>query len=154
MTSLKSKVLAAIAGSTMLAGMAFANAPVAAVHALAYPLGGHFHVPHGLSNALVLPHVLEFNMPSAEGLYAEIGPLIFPELAGKSDSAIGQGMIDGFKALGPKLGMQSTLAEVGVNHNHLPMLAEDSMKQTRLLVNTPREMTYDAALAIYTAARN
>ncbi|MEM1317802.1 MAG: iron-containing alcohol dehydrogenase [Pseudomonadota bacterium] len=139
---------------SMLAGMAFANAPVAAVHALAYPLGGHFHVPHGLSNALVLPHVLEFNMPSAEGLYAEIGPLIFPELAGKSDAEIGQGMIDGFKALGPKLGMQSTLAEVGVNHNHLPMLAEDAMKQTRLLVNNPREMTYDAALAIYTAALN
>ena len=51
---------------SMLAGMAFANAPVAAVHALAYPLGGHFHVPHGLSNALVLPYVLEFNMPEAE----------------------------------------------------------------------------------------
>ena len=53
---------------SMLAGMAFANAPVAAVHALAYPLGGHFHVPHGLSNALVLPYVLEFNMPEARPL--------------------------------------------------------------------------------------
>jgi len=51
---------------SMLAGMAFANAPVAAVHALAYPIGAIFHVPHGLSNALVLPHVLEFNLPAAE----------------------------------------------------------------------------------------
>lgn len=137
---------------SMLAGMSFANAPVAAVHALAYPLGGHFHVPHGLSNALVLPHVLEFNMIEAADQYAEIGPIIFPELAGKSAKDIGQGMIDGFKAMGPALGMQNKLSDVGVNHNHLPMLAEDAMKQTRLLVNNPREMTYDAALAIYTAA--
>ena len=137
---------------SMLAGMAFANAPVAAVHALAYPLGGHFHVPHGLSNALVLPYVLDFNMSEAADQYAEIGPIIFPSLAGKSVSAIGEGMVEGFKAMGPELGMKSKLAEVGVNHNNLPMLAEDAMKQTRLLVNNPREMTYEAALAIYTAA--
>ncbi len=137
---------------SMLAGMAFANSPVAAVHALAYPLGGHFHVPHGLSNALVLPHVLEFNMSAATGLYVELGPLIFPELAGKSAAAIGEGLVEGFIQLGPELGMYSKLAEVGVNHNHLPMLAEDAMKQTRLLVNNPREMTYEAALEIYTAA--
>lgn len=137
---------------SMLAGMAFANAPVAAVHALAYPLGGHFHVPHGLSNALVLPYVLNFNMSDAAELYAEIGPIIFPELAGKSVADIGKGLVDGFKYLGPKLGMQNRLADVGVNHNHLPMLAEDAMKQTRLLVNNPREMTYEAALEIYTQA--
>ncbi|MEM7069313.1 MAG: iron-containing alcohol dehydrogenase [Pseudomonadota bacterium] len=137
---------------SMLAGMAFANAPVAAVHALAYPLGGHFHVPHGLSNALVLPYVLDFNMSTTSGLYAEIGPIIFPALAGKSASDIGSGMVEGFKSMGPELGMQSKLAEVGVNHNNLPMLAEDAMKQTRLLVNNPREMTYEAALNIYTQA--
>jgi len=139
---------------SMLAGMAFANAPVAAVHALAYPLGGHFHVPHGLSNAIVLPHVLEFNMEDdlAASQYAEIAPIIFPELAGKSEREICEGMVQGFKDLGPELGMKSTLKEVGVNHNDLPMLAEDGMKQTRLLVNNPRDMTYDAALAIYTAA--
>jgi len=137
---------------SMLAGMAFANAPVAAVHALAYPLGGHFHVPHGLSNALVLPYVLDFNMSEAADTYAEIAPLIFPALAGKSVNETCDGMVEGFKAMGPELGMQSKLAEVGVNHNHLPMLAEDAMKQTRLLVNNPREMTYEAALEIYTQA--
>jgi len=137
---------------SMLAGMAFANAPVAAVHALAYPLGGHFHVPHGLSNALVLPYVLEFNAPEAAGLYVELAPIIFPELAGKSDTAKLDGIVKGFVDLGPELGMQSRLTEVGVGHNHLPKLAEDAMKQTRLLVNNPREMTYDAALAIYQKA--
>jgi alcohol dehydrogenase class IV len=139
---------------SMLAGMSFANAPVAAVHALAYPLGGHFHVPHGLSNAIILPHVLEFNMEDemAASQYAEIAPIIFPELAGKTTQKICTGMVRGFKDLGPALGMKSTLRDVGVNHNDLPMLAEDGMKQTRLLVNNPREMTYDAALEIYAAA--
>jgi alcohol dehydrogenase class IV len=137
---------------SMLAGMAFANAPVAAVHALAYPLGGHFHVPHGLSNALVLPHVLAFNMPEAEALYAELAPIVFPELAGKPAAARASGFVDALTALGPALGMQTRLSEVGVSHNNLPMLAEDAMKQTRLLVNNPREMTYDAALEIYEAA--
>ena len=64
---------------SMLAGMAFANAPVAAVHALAYPIGAIFHVPHGLSNALVLMGVLRFNLPAAEALYAELAPIVDPE---------------------------------------------------------------------------
>ena len=135
---------------SMLAGMAFANAPVAAVHALAYPLGGHFKVPHGLSNALVLPYVLDYNMPEAAPLYREIAPIAFPELADAADPAAG--MAEAFRALGPALGMQSRLSEVGVSHNHLPMLAEDAMKQTRLLVNNPREMTLEAAQSIYEAA--
>ena len=139
---------------SMLAGMAFANAPVAAIHALAYPLGGHFKVPHGLSNALVLPYVLEFNMEDelASAQYAELAPIIFPELAGKSRDALNRGLVDGLKALGPELGMKSRLTEVGVNHNDLPLLAEDSMKQTRLLVNNPRDVTLEDSLAIYTVA--
>ena len=137
---------------SMLAGMAFANAPVAAVHALAYPLGGHFHVPHGLSNALVLPYVLEFNMPEAAAQYAELAPIAFADLAGRPAAELAEGLVASFKALGPELGMLSRLSDVGVNHNHLPLLAEDAMKQTRLLVNNPREMTYEAALAIYEQA--
>jgi alcohol dehydrogenase class IV len=65
---------------SMLAGMAFANAPVAAVHALAYPIGAIFHVPHGLSNALVLTQVLRFNLPEAEALYAELAPIVDPRI--------------------------------------------------------------------------
>lgn len=137
---------------SMLAGMAFSNAPVAAVHALAYPLGGHFHVPHGLSNALVLPYVLEYNLPDAAPMYAEIAPLIFEDLAGVSEGERAQAMIDAFQSLAQELGMKTKLSEVGVSHNHLPMLAEDAMKQERLLINNPREMTYEAALEIYTKA--
>ena len=137
---------------SMLAGMAFTNAPVAAVHALAYPLGGHFHVPHGLSNALVLPHVLEFNMPEAENLYAELAPIIFPALANKSHAEKIDGVLKGIASYSPDLGLETTLREVGVEEKDLTMLAEDAMKQTRLLVNNPREVTYEDALAIYTKA--
>jgi alcohol dehydrogenase class IV len=129
-----------------LAGMAFANAPVAAVHALAYPLGGHFHVPHGLSNALVLPHVLAFNRAEAEGLYAEIAPLAFPGAGGVD------GLLERLHRLAPDLGLPSRLREVGVSESDLDLLADDAMKQTRLLVNNPREMTRDAARAIYATA--
>ena len=137
---------------SMLAGMAFTNAPVAAVHALAYPLGGHFHVPHGLSNALVLPHVLAFNMPAAEDLYAELAPIIFPDLASKSHAEKIDGMLKGIARLSADLGLETTLREVGVKESDLEMLAADAMKQTRLLVNNPREVSYEDALGIYTKA--
>ena len=138
---------------SMLAGMAFANAPVAAVHALAYPLGGHFHVPHGLSNALVLPHVLEFNMPEAAVRSTPSSARsCSPSLTATPATARAEGLVEGLRALARSSAMQTRLSEVGVSHNHLPMLAEDAMKQTRLLVNNPREMTYEAALKIYEAA--
>ena len=69
---------------SMLAGQAFANSPVAAVHALAYPIGGHYKVPHGLSNALVLPHVLRFNAQVAPEAYAELLPHVFPDLPSRA----------------------------------------------------------------------
>ncbi len=137
---------------SMLAGMAFANAPVAAVHALAYPLGGHFHVPHGLSNALVLPHVLEYNMPEAGKLYLELADLVFPELKGTPESSKLDNMLEMSASLGKELGLESTLRQVGVKESDLELLATDSMKQTRLLVNNPREVTYDAAFSIYQKA--
>jgi alcohol dehydrogenase class IV len=142
---------AMLIGST-LAGMAFANAPVAAVHALAYPLGGRFHVPHGLSNALVLPHVLAYNLPAAQPLYADLAPLAFPHLADRAPARRAEGFIDGLRALGSELGMPTRLREVGVAADDLPALAADAMRQTRLLVNNPRPMTEAAARAIYAAA--
>jgi len=134
---------------SMLAGMAFANAPVAAVHALAYPLGGHFHVPHGLSNALVLPGVVEYNMPNASQQYAEIADLCFPELVSVSADGKLDKLLEKFSTISTDLGLKATLREVGVKETDLELLATDAMKQERLLQNNPREMTYDAAYEIY-----
>ncbi|UXJ52324.1 iron-containing alcohol dehydrogenase [Pseudomonas citronellolis] len=136
-----------------LAGQAFANAPVAAVHALAYPLGGHFHIPHGLSNALVLPEVMRFNAPAAAALYAELAPLLLGERLrpGDRDGLVGQ-FIDELAALSPRCGLPSRLRDAGVPEHMLVLLASDAMQQQRLLVNNPREVGEADALAIYRAA--
>jgi alcohol dehydrogenase class IV len=135
----------------MLAGMAFANAPVAAVHALAYPVGARFHVAHGLSNALVLPHVLRFNAPAAAAHYAELSEILAPDAQG-SQEARSMAMVDALSALTAELGLETRLNQVGIAQKDLTALAEDAMKQTRLLVNNPREVTYEHALAIYQEA--
>ena len=140
-----------------LAGQAFANAPVAAVHALAYPLGGHFHIPHGLSNSLVLPHVMHFNKLECGELYAELIPYIAPDLlphssgATNCESAVNQ-LIDHIEGLIKALGLPTSLAEMGIDESQLEILADDAMMQTRLLQNNPKEVTREDALGIYQAA--
>jgi alcohol dehydrogenase class IV len=135
----------------MLAGQAFANAPVAAVHAMAYPLGALFHVPHGLSNALMLGPVLRFNCEAAAPLYAELGDVIGAQATG-GYQARAEAFIDALSAICAATGVKQRLREVGVSHNHLPKMAEDVMKIDRLLRNNPREMTYDDALRLYEEA--
>ncbi|KVO03527.1 iron-containing alcohol dehydrogenase [Burkholderia ubonensis] len=131
----------------MFAGQAFANAPVAAVHALAYPVGGIFHVPHGLSNALVL----RFNAPAAAPLYAELAAIVTPAAAG-SDEAKARALIAEIDRLIAATGIPRTLREVGVTEGDLPRMAAEAMLQTRLLVNNPREVTQADALEIYRQA--
>lgn len=135
----------------MLAGQAFANAPVAAVHALAHPIGGIFHVPHGHSNALVLPHVLRFNLPIATPLYAELAEVIVPGVAGSAEQKA-QAFIEQLERLAGQVGIETRLRQVGVAEADLARMAADAMKQTRLLVNNPREVAEADALAIYRAA--
>lgn len=136
----------------MLAGQAFANSPVAAVHALAYPIGGIFHVPHGLSNALVLPHVMRFNATACGESYATLATDAFPDLASVPADQRVHPFIDRLEALSADLGLEQTLREVGVGESDLPVLAADAMKQIRLLVNNPRDVSESDALAIYQAA--
>ena len=137
----------------MLAGQAFANAPVAAVHALAYPLGGNYHIPHGLSNSLVLPHVLRFNEPSAGSLYHQLLPSIFYcEKKSASKSQATTILAEYFFELAEDFGLPTALKDMGIPEHDLEMLAEEAMLQTRLLVNNPREMEKSDALAIYRQA--
>ncbi|KAF0676019.1 iron-containing alcohol dehydrogenase [Profundibacterium mesophilum] len=137
---------------SLLAGQAFANSPVAAVHALAYPIGGHFKVPHGLSNALVLPHVLRFNAAHAPAPYAALAPIVFPAITGGSESDRAHAFADGLAALAMRCGLPQGLRDVGIAAKDLPLLAGDAMKQTRLLVNNPRPLAEADAAAIYEAA--
>jgi|TARA_R110002012_G_scaffold7969_5_gene37196 alcohol dehydrogenase class IV len=138
---------------SMLAGQAFANSPVAAVHALAYPIGGTFHIPHGLSNALVLPHVLRFNAPDAGTLYAEIAADAFPDLAAvEGTQARTAAFIDALADLSARVGLQTRLRDVDIPKEAIDKMAADAMLQARLLVNNPRTVSQSDAHTIYTAA--
>ena len=139
----------------MLAGKAFANSPVAAVHALAYPIGGTFHISHGLSNSLVLPYVLRFNSVDSKASkdYAELAPYVFPEIdTNKGAQSVCAEFIDKLESLSKKLGLPQKLREVDIPKNACEKMAKDAMKQTRLLVNNPREVTEKDALNIYQSA--
>jgi len=136
-----------------LAGQAFANAPVAAVHALAYPLGGNFHIPHGLSNALVLPHVLRFNVSAATTHYSELAPVVLGDRLRRSDpTTFADQLIEELGGLSGRMGLPTRLRDAGVPQDMLPQLAREAMLQQRLLVNNPRELNENDALAIYRAA--
>ena len=143
---------------SMLAGKAFANAPVAAVHALAYPIGGIFHIPHGLSNALVLPHVLRFNCINAKASqdYANLAPHVFPEfkreMQNNGGQIISKKFIDKMQDLSDRLGLPQRLRDVDIPKSACEEMAREAMKQTRLLVNNPREVTEADALHIYQSA--
>ena len=132
----------------MLAGQAFANAPVAAVHALAYPLGGRFHVPHGLSNALMLIPVLRHNLSAAAAHYAELAAA----LALEPGEPPGASLISHLAGLIRAAGAPQRLRDVGVTEADLPLMARDAMAQTRLLQNNPVEVTEADALALYRQA--
>ena len=135
-----------------LAGQAFANAPVGAVHALAYPLGGHYHIPHGLSNSLVLPAVLEFNASHADELYAELAEVVIGNPVAGSASAKSAALTAALRQLVDDVKLPATLQQAEVKESDLEMLATDAMLQQRLLMNNPRDVSYEDALAIYKAA--
>ncbi|MDB4091736.1 iron-containing alcohol dehydrogenase [bacterium] len=137
---------------SMLAGQAFANSPVAAVHALAYPIGGHYKVPHGLSNALVLPHVLRFNAQVAPQAYAALLPHVFPDLPAMSVAEAALQFAESMADLSRACGFEQGLRDMGIAREALPILARNAMNQTRLLVNNPRPVDEAAALKIYEAA--
>ncbi len=139
----------------MLAGKAFANSPVAAVHALAYPIGGTFHISHGLSNSLVLPYVLRFNSVDVKAAknYAELAPYVFPNLnINQGTQAVCAEFIDRMEDLSKRLGLPQKLREVNIPKNACEKMASDAMKQTRLLINNPRKVTETDALSIYQSA--
>ena len=134
-----------------LGGMAFTNAPVAGVHALAYPIGARFHIPHGLSNSLVLAPVMRFNLEVAHAMYADLGQIIKPGLQGSTREQATQ-LVDYLGGLAGELGLPTRLSQVGITEKDIDQLAVDAMLQTRLLMNSPREIQLQDAAALYREA--
>jgi len=143
---------------SMYAGMAFANAPVGAVHALAYPIGTHFHVPHGLSNSLMLPHVLRFNSSRDGGsercaaMYAELSDIVFNEGSSGDVYDRAEQFAVLFEKLAQGLNIPLNLRDVGIKSTDINVLAQEAVKQTRLLPNNARDVSFDDALRLYECA--
>ena len=135
-----------------LAGLAFSNAPVAGVHALAYPLGGLHHLPHGLSNALMLRHVLGHNLEAARELYAELAEIVEPDCAGQGSQARAALLIERLDDLARRSGLPLRLRDHGIAFEECPLLGKEAMRQTRLLVNNPCEISERDAQRLYEAA--
>jgi alcohol dehydrogenase class IV len=135
-----------------LAGLAFSSAPVAGVHALAYPLGGLHHLPHGVTNALMLRHVLQHNAEAAREHYAELAPIVVPQCEAEGSQARAAMLIDRLDELVRESGIATRLRDYGIDVAEAPTLAREAMKQTRLLVNNPCEITEADAQRLYEAA--
>jgi alcohol dehydrogenase class IV len=135
-----------------LAGLAFSNAPVAGVHALAYPLGGLHHLPHGVTNALMLRHVLQHNSEAAREHYAELASIVVPDCEAEGSQARAAMLIDRLEELVRESGIDTRLRDYGIDISEAPTLAREAMKQTRLLVNNPCEITEADAQRLYEAA--
>ncbi len=137
---------------SMLAGKAFANSPVAAVHALAYPIGGLFNISHGLSNSLVLPSVMKFNSINKETKknYANLAQFVFKDLDNsKSDEIVCNNFIDSLESLSKELKLPYRLRDLEIPEEACQLMASEAMKQTRLLVNNPRKIEESDAFNIY-----
>ena len=140
-----------LALGSMYGGMCLGPVNTTAIHALSYPLGSEFHIAHGLSNALMLPYVMEFNLPVAEERYAKVATIFgFGEDFDQAQKA--QLSIQAIRDLIGKCGLPATLSGIDIPREAIPRMAESAMKIQRLLVNNPREVTMQDAIGIYNNA--
>jgi len=140
---------AMLLGAT-LAGMAFINASVGAIHALSYPLGTGFHVPHGHANALVAGPVLRFNMPVAEAEYARLSRLLLPGRPFNSDAAAALALVEEIERMLKASGLKTRLSDLGVTEAVIPGMANEVVTGiTHLIATNPRDMTVDEVASLY-----
>ncbi len=136
----------------LLAGIGFANAGVTAVHAFAYPIGAEFHIPHGVANTLMLPHVIRYNVLGNLDKFARLAEPFGIPTGGLDQLQIVDRVIQAIDRLADDLRVPRHLKDFGVKDKDIDMLAEGVMKVTRLLANNPRTLYLQDAKQIYRAA--
>jgi alcohol dehydrogenase class IV len=137
---------------SLLAGIAFANAGVGAVHAFAYPLGAEFHLAHGLTNTLMLPYVMRYNILGCSYKFATMAKAFGEKVEGLSELDAAEAAVKFVERLSDDLRVPRRLRDVGIREDAIPRLAEAAMKVTRLLANNPRKISLEDANAIYKSA--
>ncbi len=140
-----------VALGSILGGFCLGPVNTAGVHALSYPLGSMFHLPHGLSNALLLPYVMEFNYTANPKKYAEVAIALGCRRENTDEETAVAGVAK-IKELIQACGIPARLRDLNIPQETIPQMAEDAMKITRLLVNNPREIMLTDAISIYNAA--
>jgi alcohol dehydrogenase class IV len=138
-----------MAEGALFGGMAFMNSGVTAVHALAFPLGSQFHVPHGMANAILLPYVMECNLSANLSRFATVAKMLGADTEGLSDQEAAEKGLEAAKALSADVGIPIHLRELGVPKEALEGLASATMNVTRLLANNPKPLNLDDVRAIW-----
>ncbi|MFC3884905.1 iron-containing alcohol dehydrogenase [Bacillus songklensis] len=138
--------------ASLMAGMAFGNAGVGAVHALAYPLGGRYHMPHGVSNALLLPYVMEWNKVACLERFSDMAAALGQDVRNHSLDEAADKAIEEMVRLCRYVRIPSSLREFDIPEEAIPDMAVDASKVTRLLKNNPRVLTVRDIEEIYRAA--
>jgi len=134
-----------------IAGMAFSNVGLGAVHGMAHPLGAIFDIPHGVANALLLPIVMEYNKPAAIEKYGEIAKAMGVHKQGMTAVEAADAAVEAVRRLSIQVGIPQHLAELGIKEEDLPRLANAAMADVCTPGN-PRDVTYDDILALYKQA--
>ncbi|TDQ41101.1 iron-containing alcohol dehydrogenase [Aureibacillus halotolerans] len=133
----------------MYGGMALTAAGTAAVHAMAYPLGGKYKIAHGVANSMLLPHVTQFNLDAIQERLASVAGPMGIDVAGLSDGDAAQAVVDKIKELTKTLEIPQDLAEYGVDKDSIEEMAVAALDVKRLMDNNPKTVTKNDAIAIY-----
>ena len=141
-----------MATGSLMAGMAFGNAGVGAVHALAYPLGGRFNIAHGVSNALLLPYVMEWNKTACVERFRDIAEAIGVRVANLNDKDAADQAVKAMADLCAAVDIPTGLRSFNVPEEAIPAMAEEASKIDRLMRNNPRKLTAADIEKIYRAA--
>lgn len=131
-----------------VAGMAFSNVGLGLVHGMAHPLGALFDIPHGVANAVLLPTVMEFNMPYCEAKYRNIAEAMDVDTSSMNDREAAQAACDAVKLLSQKVGIPATLTELGITEENIPALTQQALEDVCTPGN-PREVTREDVVNIY-----
>ena len=134
---------------SMIAGMAFSMSGTAGVHAMAYPLGGQFHVPHGEANTALLRWVMEYSLEGCEEKFIPIAKAmgVYADRMSACDSA--NAALKAIVELGEKIGVKTRLREFGIPKEASAEMAEAALKEVRLMSNNPRPLDFEAVKKIY-----
>lgn len=141
---------AAMLRASYYGGLCLGPVNTAAVHALAYPLGGEFHVPHGVANSILLPHVLRFNLEAAPARYAQVARAL--GVAPGDDLADARAGVERIAEISRRIGIAPGMSAYGISSNAIPHMAAAAMTVQRLLIRNLREVTEEDAARIYEAA--